>query len=73
VGIVDYLNMKWYAAVDDVVGGWAVAPVNEPVSAFLGYGDGRAVADGFFEKEHADHVVELHNDWLANREEDENE
>ncbi len=70
---MDYLSMKWYAVVDDVVGGWAVATVNLPVSRFMGNGFGRTVADGFWEKEHADHVVELHNEWLANREEDENE
>lgn len=71
---MDYLNVPWYVVVDDVVGGWAVATVDEPVSAFLGIRrEGRAVADGFWDKDHADHVVELHNDWLANREEDENE
>jgi hypothetical protein len=70
---MDYLSMKWYAVADDVVGGWAVATVNEPVSSFLGYGTGRALFEGFFDKDHADHVVELHNEWLANREEDENE
>lgn len=70
---MDYLNVKWYVVDDDVTGGWAVATVNEPVSQFLGYGYGRAVADGFFDRDHAEHVVELHNDWLANREEGENE
>lgn len=61
---MDYLYTRWYPVVDDVVGGWAVATVDEPVSAFLGYGDGRAVADGFWEEEHAEHVARLHNEWL---------
>lgn len=61
---MDYLNVPWYVVVDDVVGGWAVATVDEPVSAFLGYGEGRAVADGFWDKDHAEHVTRLHNEWL---------
>lgn len=70
---MDYLWMRWYAVVDDVVGGWAVATVNAPVSEFLGHGEGRAVADGFWDAGHAQHVADLHNDWLADKEENENE
>lgn len=61
---MDYLSVPWYVVVDDVVGGWAVATVDEPVSAFLGYGHGRAIADGFWDEGHARHVVELHDAWL---------
>ncbi len=61
------LNMPepHFRTVDSPLPDWATS---ELCSRIL-----RAIADGFFDREHADHVVELHNEWLANREEDENE
>jgi hypothetical protein len=59
-----YRLMRWYAVVDDVTGGWAVATVDAPVSGFLGYGEGRAIADGIWEQELAEHIANRHNEWM---------
>lgn len=72
---MDYLNTKWYVVVDDLVGGWAITNVDRPMSdrSYCRPYTGRAIADGFWDRDHAQHVVDLHNTWLANKEEDENE
>lgn len=71
--IRDVLEQRWYSVVDDTIGGYAVANVNKPSSEIDTRGQvEREIMWGVL-KTVADHVVELHNDWLANREEDENE
>jgi hypothetical protein len=57
-----YLNYRWYVHENDLIGGWCVMPIDEPPS----YGIAE-VAD-FLTKECADHIAELHNNWLDTRE-----
>lgn len=56
-----YLNYKWYVRENDLIGGWCVMPLDEPPS----YGVAE-VAD-FLTKECADHIAELHNEWLERK------
>jgi len=54
-----YLNTPWFARENDLIGGWCVMPVDEPPS--LGVPE---VAD-FTTQELAEHIAELHNQWLT--------
>lgn len=64
-GRADWLmREKWFVAVNDEIGGWAVT--NSPVgyTSYLNYtNDDRIIADCFSE-EHAIHITEMHNKWL---------
>lgn len=55
-----YMSQRWYAVVNDEIGGYAVANVDKPVSAHdLEQGE-RAIGE-FFSEQAAKHVAELHN------------
>lgn len=49
------LALKWYAVVNDTIGGWCIKLENTPSSA-----GGIEIAD-FMSKEVAEYIVELHN------------
>jgi hypothetical protein len=48
----------WYVVEDDVVGGWAIAMVNKPLSEILGR---EPVIGEMLTKELANYIVTLHN------------
>lgn len=54
----DYIYLKWYVRENDLIGGHCIMPVNQPPSVGI-----PEIAD-FTSKEHAEHIVELHNTWL---------
>lgn len=53
---------KWYAVVDDLIGGYLISTIDKPASQ-LDMKTGCHVAS-FTSKENADHIAELHNAWL---------
>jgi hypothetical protein len=59
---VDFMQRRWYAVVNDLVGGWAVATADQPVHALRlpPHGEDYLVADMLTEKA-AQHVRDLHN------------
>lgn len=58
------MREKWYVLEDNEIGGWAVANADVGFTSNLNYtNDDRSVA-GFVSKEHAEHIVQLHNEWL---------
>lgn len=54
----DYMNSRWYAMPDDLIGGWCIMLSQDPPSRG-GYGVG-----DFISEEAAKHVAQLHNTWL---------
>lgn len=57
----EFMQMRWYPQVNDLIGGWCVMPVDEPPSKGL-----PEVAD-FLSREAAEHIALLHNQWLEAR------
>lgn len=57
----DVLNRAWYVRENDLIGGWCVMPVDLPPSSGV-----YEVAD-FVSRSVAEHIVELHNTWVATR------
>lgn len=56
----DFLSLKWYVVLDDIVGGWAVSTIDKPLSEM----DYRKNERHWIEcavKEHAQYIVDLHN------------
>lgn len=53
-----YREHRWFARPNDLIGGWCVMPVDEPPSQGV-----PEVAD-FTTRELAEHIAQLHNDWL---------
>jgi hypothetical protein len=54
---------KWYAIVNDMIGGWAVGTVDKSTSEYdnrPGSTDGRIIAD-FVNEEDAKEICRLHN------------
>lgn len=60
--VTDTVNIRWYAHVDDLIGGWCIMPVDEPPSQ--GWWQ---IAD-FIDEAAARHIVELHNEWFDKHE-----
>lgn len=56
----NFLEQKWYVVLDDLVGGWAVANVDKPLSAH-NYEKGERHWIECFTKELAEYLVEFHN------------
>lgn len=54
----DIITKKWYAVVNDVIGGYCIKLEDVPASA-----GGIEVAD-FMDQKIAEHIVELHNKAL---------
>lgn len=59
--------MPWFARPNDLTGGWCVMPADEPPSS------GIAEVAGFTTRELAGHIARLHNDWLLESAEAEEE
>jgi hypothetical protein len=59
---VNSLVQFWRAAEDDEIGGWCVV-VHRPGTPATG---NPSLAD-FVSKQHAEHIAELHNEWLGRR------
>jgi hypothetical protein len=62
-----FMRARWYAVVDDLIGGWAVATADKPVSMF----DNRreVVLYETVSERIALHVVRLHNELLTRTQE----
>ena len=58
--IAAQLAATWYARANDLIGGWCVMPSDEPPSS-----DIPAIVADFATETIAQHVADLHNDWLA--------
>lgn len=56
----DVLTERWYAVVNDLVGGWCVATVDMPLSEFGSSSTATFVGD-FLTEGIARHVADLHN------------
>ncbi len=54
----DYIRHRWYAMPNDLIGGYCVMPVDEYPSQGV-----PEVAD-FTSRELAEHIANLHNEWL---------
>lgn len=59
------MHQRWYAVVDDTVGGYAVANVDKPTSEIDTRGQKERELVFAVTKAVADHIVQLHNAWLA--------
>lgn len=55
---------RWYAVVDDTIGGYAVSNVDKPVSEH-DWRKGQIGVACFMDRQDAEHIAELHNEWLA--------
>lgn len=59
----DNLYKTWYSVADDVMGAFAVATADKPVSQLDASAEERVVCR-VASKEGADQTVEQHNEWL---------
>jgi hypothetical protein len=58
---LNFMEIPWYAVENDLIGGWCIMPIDAPPSSGIpDIGD-------FLTQEIAQHVVDLHNEWLENR------
>lgn len=57
---------RWYAVVNDLVGGWAVSTIDKPLSQLDPTASEGELAD-FCSEEIARHIAELHNAWVEGR------
>lgn len=62
----DNLYKTWYSVTDDIMGKFAVATADKPVSLLVAANDERVVCR-VMSKTEADHTVEQHNEWLENQ------
>lgn len=62
----ELLNVQWYPVVNDLIGGWAVASVDEPCSK-LDYENGEHEIADFAVEQIAKHIANLHNEDLRRR------
>ena len=53
---------RWYAVVNDLIGGYAIATTNKPISEIDPYSGEFELGD-FLTKEMAQHIADLHNYW----------
>ncbi|MFJ8930630.1 hypothetical protein ACIRLA_29010 [Streptomyces sp. NPDC102364] len=58
--LVDFRTQKWRAQKDDLIGGWCVTPAADKRTPAAG---APSLAD-FCTEEMAQHVAEIHNNWL---------
>ncbi len=65
--IANMLNVRWYAAVDDLVGGWCVSNVDKRASEQDFRTGDIYIADALNE-DIAQHIIELHNATLGEEE-----
>lgn len=56
------LETKWYVKPNDLIGGWCIIDVDSSPGESSRY----EIAT-FISKESADHIAELHNDYLEGR------
>lgn len=64
---VDVLDRRWFAVPDDLVGGWACATTNRPLSEIDIPGTDHRVPIECWGRATAEHVTYLHNAWLQRR------
>jgi hypothetical protein len=55
----DVISRRWFAVVNDTIGGYSISPTNQPTSV------GHLEVATFINFEAAKHMVRLHNTWLA--------
>jgi hypothetical protein len=55
--------LRWYATEDDLIGGTLIATVDKPASQIDPYAGEFEVAT-FVAQGLAEHLIDLHNDWL---------
>lgn len=60
VNFRDLATIKWFAVLDDTVGGWAIANVNKPVSAHDPSKGEFSIGD-FLDEPLARYIVAMHN------------
>jgi hypothetical protein len=62
----EFMNRPWYAIIDDLIGGWAVATIDLPTSQIeRRLSEEFVVIDLCLDEDVARHVAELHNARLA--------
>jgi hypothetical protein len=59
--VADAINQRWKAQPENTVGGWCVTVEAVPGTP----ADGNPPIVYFCSEDHARHVADLHNDWLA--------
>lgn len=55
------INREWFVVADDVIGGWAIATVDKPVSEIDTRDGTEFVLGDFISKEITEHIVRQHN------------
>jgi hypothetical protein len=59
----DVMDARWYAMLDDMIGGWCVMNADKsPSESNFVSGEWQVVR--FTSKGIAQHIANLHNDWL---------
>lgn len=58
------LMQRWYVVVNDLIGGYAISNVDKPTSEHDPWTE-YSIADMCMYKEELEHIVVLHNGWVA--------
>ncbi len=62
--IINVARQRWYAVENNSIGGWSIANVNKKV-ADINVAEGDREIGCFISQELAEHIVLLHNKYLA--------
>ncbi len=58
----ELMECRWYAVLNDLIGGYSVATVDKPDSMHNVY-EGDFEVGTFMTREAAQHIADLHNNW----------
>lgn len=61
----EIINCRWFAVIDNTIGGWSISNVNQTVADSNPY-EGRFELGNFLSESEARHIVDLHNAWWDN-------
>ena len=62
-GTSDFMNVRWRAQEDNLIGGWCITAESDPRTP----ADGALQIADFCRELEAKHIADLHNEWLAIR------
>jgi len=59
---VEILYCRWYAVIDDTIGGWSISNIDQSVATLNPY-EGRFELGSFLTEYEAKHIAFVHNAW----------
>jgi hypothetical protein len=57
----DFMEKRWRAQQDDLIGGWCITDADDPRTP----AEGAVTVADFVSEDAAKHIAELHNEWMT--------